>query len=150
MINPYIVMSIGVVFGILELLSFDFVLIFFGIGFLITGLLGLVVDIPTWFQLLLSLSLALAGIFIFRKRLKVKLFKDSKPHKDNFLDNPGIGVVKGGLVLYGGTLWQCKELDELGYKDGDKVEVIGATNMGIVLKKPQKQEQNETVDQEAI
>lgn len=128
MIAPLIMISVGVVFMILELLFMNFVLIFFGLGFLIVGAVNFGVKFGWEWQILLSFLLSLVLLFTLKKPLKRLFSKNSKSFNNEFLDESGVGEVKDGMVYYKGTFWKSDEIKEL--KDGDKVEISGIKNSG--------------------
>ncbi|CZE48707.1 hypothetical protein [Campylobacter geochelonis] len=137
MIEPLVLISIGVVLTIIELVLTNFVFIFFGFGFIVVGLVNFAIKFSWEWQLLSAFLLSLLLLFTLKKPMKKAFFKHSGDIKDNFLDEAGVGIIKDSMIYYKGTFWQSDELDELiknGAKDGDRVEVLGTSSNKIKLR----------------
>jgi len=131
-------LSIGGMFCVAELLFMNFVLLFFGFGFILVGFLNFIVPFSWEWQLLSAFVLSFILIFVFKKPLNRAFHRTSGEYKDNFLDESGFGEIKNGMVYFKGTFWQSDEIDELiknGAKEGDKVKVLGSSNGKIRVEK---------------
>lgn len=137
MSNALIMVIVGTILMISELAFANFVLIFFGLGFLVSGFIGFVYFLGWEWQILLAFILSIIFLFALKKRIKALFEKSSEKIKDNFLDEGGIGEFKNGMIYFKGTFWQCGELDELiknGLKEGDKVEILGTKDNKVKIK----------------
>lgn len=138
MIDPLIMLSIGVGLCVAELVLMNFVLIFFGASFIVVGLLNLGFRFAWQWQILCAFVLAFVLLFAFKKPLNRLFHKSSDEYKDNFLDESGVGEIKEGMVYFKGTLWESDEIDELiknGLNDGDKVRVLGIKDGKVVVER---------------
>lgn len=131
MINALIFLSVGILLIVAEMLVMGFFLIFFGIGFVVVGLLDFAFEIDILWQILLAFVISFVLLFALRKPIKRAFHKDNGI-KDEFLDDEGEGEIKEGMVYFKGTLWKA-DISELG--EGDKVEVLGIKNGEILIKK---------------
>jgi len=124
-INPYILLGIGIVLIGLEAVIASFILIWFGLGFVLTAIFSMFYEFSdgVW-QLAVVSMLSLLFIILLRKRF-LKKFLDSKEDiTDNFLDESGIGEIKNSKVFYKGTYWEIDpSVDESSFVEGEKVVV---------------------------
>ena len=136
MISLWILLSIGVGLLILEILFASFFLMFVGIGFIITAILGIFIDfeslaLPAIVLQSISVGITtLLSLVFLRKPLK-RIFSHSQTLKENFLDSSGEGVIQEGMVYFKGTLWKFE--GERIYNDGDKVRIKGVKNNRLIL-----------------
>ncbi|MSN96571.1 NfeD family protein [Campylobacter sp. FMV-PI01] len=138
MIDPLIMLSIGAALCVLELFLMNFVLLFFGLGFIIIGALNFIIDFEWQWQILASFLLSFVLLFSFKKPLNRLFHKSSDKYKDNFLDESGVGEIKQGMVYFKGTLWQSDDIDLLlknGLKDGDKVKILCIKDGKVVVER---------------
>lgn len=125
-INPYILLGIGVVLFGLEAIVTSFILIWFGLGFVITAFITFVYPFSdgVW-QLAVVSIISLLFIIILRKKALEKFLDSQEPITDNFLRDGGIGEIKNQKVFFKGTYWEIDStLSEDSYKEGEKVNVI--------------------------
>lgn len=126
LINPYILLGIGVVLIGLEAVIASFVLIWFGLGFIITALISMVYGFSdgVW-QLATVAIISLLFIILLRKKALEKFLDSQEDITDNFLSEGGIGEIKNGKVFFKGTYWEIdSSLDDSQFTDGEKVNVI--------------------------
>ena len=139
--SAWIFVALGIIFIIAEVLFMDFTLIFFGIGFLLIGVLSFFINFSWQIQLLLAAVLSVVLLVALKKRIKAKFFRPKEKLEDNFLDETGMGEIKNGMVYYKSTFWKSDEI--AGLKDGDKVQVKGVKNGQIVLETDKNRDENE-------
>ncbi|QKF64934.1 NfeD family protein [Campylobacter corcagiensis] len=133
MIPAIYMIAIGLFLMALELIALNFVLIFFGISFVIVGAINFGFEFSLEWQLVAASLLALVLIFALRGKLKGAFLKDSDGLNENFLDEAGVGEINNGMIYYKGTFWKSDEIS--GLKNGDKVEILGTKNGKIYIKK---------------
>lgn len=133
MIPAIYMIAIGLFLMALELIALNFVLIFFGISFVIVGAINFGFEFSLEWQLVATSLLALVLIFALRGKLKGAFLKDSDGLNENFLDEAGVGEINNGMIYYKGTFWKSDEIS--GLKNGDKVEILGTKNGKIYIKK---------------
>ncbi|MCP4969989.1 MAG: nodulation efficiency protein D [Arcobacter sp.] len=124
-INPYILLGIGVVLIGLEAVIASFILIWFGLGFIITAILSMYFDFSDgiW-QLGVVAIISMSFILLFRKRVLEKFLSSEKNINDNFLEEGGYGEIKNQKVFFKGTYWEIDgSLDANKFKEGQKVIV---------------------------
>jgi len=124
-IDPYILLGIGVVLIAFESIITSFILIWFGIGFVLTALISYLYgfDDGIW-QLAIASFISILLLVILRKRTFKKFLSSNEKITDNFLNEKGIGQIKNEKVFYKGTYWEIDgQVDESIFKEGDKVIV---------------------------
>ena len=137
LINPYILLGIGVILIGLEAVIASFILIWFGIGFILTAFISMGYDFSdgVW-QLACVAIISLALLAMLRKKVLEKFLKSEEEITDNFLSEGGTGEIKNGKVFFKGTYWEIdSELDDNEFESGEKVEVIKTYRNSAVIKK---------------
>ena len=125
-IDPYILLGIGVVLIAFEAVVTSFILIWFGIGFMLTAFISYIYpfDDGIW-QLAIASFISILLLLLLRKRTFKKFLSSNEEITDNFLNEKGIGEIKNEKVFYKGTYWEIDgETDESIFKEGEKVLVI--------------------------
>ena len=125
-IDPYLLLGIGVVLIGLEAIVTSFILIWFGLGFLIVSLISMGYDFSDgiW-QLGVVAIISLAFIVLLRKKALEKFLSSDKNITDNFLEEGGIGEIKNSKVFFKGTYWEIdSSLNNNEFKENEKVKVI--------------------------
>lgn len=128
----YILFIVGIVLIILELLTLSLFLLFLGIGFIISGAISIFFELSVMNQIYTVVGVSLASFLLLRKPIKKWIRKDTQTLKDNFLDEGGIGEVRGNMIFFKGTLWKHKLKVKL--NEGEKVEVSGTEGGFAILK----------------
>lgn len=130
----------AVLLGAEVVLSTDFYLVFFGAAAILVGLLGLGgVALPVWSQWLLFAAAAVAGLVLYRNRLRERL---SRPDRE--LDEQVVGelAVARGAIAAGstgkaelrGTVWNAENVGDRGLADGDPCRVDAVDGLKLRLK----------------
>lgn len=137
-IDPYILLGIGIVLIALEAVITSFILIWFGIGFMLTALISYFYgfDDGIW-QLAIASFISLLLLAILRKKIFKNFLNPEKEINDNFLNEKGFGVIKNKKVFFKGTYWEIDgSIDESLFIEGEKV-VVSKTykNFAIISKK---------------
>ena len=125
-VDPYILLAIGVALVALEALIASFILIWFGISFIIVAVISyFVVFSGAVWQLATVSLISIILILVWRKKV-VEIFLKSKVEvSDDYLNEKGIGEIKNSKVFYKGTYWDIdSQLDEKEFIEGEKVEVL--------------------------
>ena len=125
-VDPYILLAIGVALVALEALIVSFILIWFGISFIIVAVISyFVVFSGAVWQLATVSLISIILILVLRKKV-VEIFLKSKVEvSDDYLNEKGIGEIKNSKVFYKGTYWDIdSQLDEKEFIEGEKVEVL--------------------------
>lgn len=125
-VDPYILLAIGVALVALEALIASFILIWFGISFIIVAVISyFVVFSGAVWQLATVSLISIILILVLRKKV-VEIFLKSKVEvSDDYLNEKGIGKIKNSKVFYKGTYWDIdSQLDEKEFIEGEKVEVL--------------------------
>lgn len=123
--NPFVLLGIGVLLFAVEVFMASFILVWFAIGFIITGAISWNYQFSDgiW-QLTTAAIISLLLLVILRKKMLEKFLESEKEISDNFLSEEGIGEIKNSKVFYKGTYWEIDSvLDEKEFKEGDKVKV---------------------------
>lgn len=125
-VDPYNLLAIGVALVALEALIASFILIWFGISFIIVAVISyFVVFSGAVWQLATVSLISIILILVLRKKV-VEIFLKSKVEvSDDYLNEKGIGEIKNSKVFYKGTYWDIdSQLDEKEFIEGEKVEVL--------------------------
>ena len=125
-IDPYILLAIGVALIAFEALIASFVLIWFGFGFILAALISYVyIFSDGLWQIAIASIFSLILLLLFRKKALESFLKSRKDISDNFLDEKGIGEIKNSKVLYKATYWDIDSaIDEKEFVEGEKVVVL--------------------------
>ncbi len=124
-INPYVLLGIGLIFIAFEAIITSFILIWFGFGFVLTSFISFAYDYTDglW-QLGTVAFISLLFVLLLRKKALEKFLKSEEEVNDNFLDEEGIGQIKNSKVFYKGTYWEIdSSLNEDEFSEGEKVIV---------------------------
>lgn len=125
-IDPYILLAIGVALIAFEAVIASFILIWFGIGFIVTAGISYIYPFSDgiW-QIATASIISLFLIFLLRKKVLEAFLESRRDISDNFFDEKGIGEIKNSKVLYKATYWDIdSKLDEKEFVEGEKVIVL--------------------------
>ncbi len=132
-------LTLGVLLLGAELLSVTFVMLFFGIAFILVGLVGFFVSWPSG-EVQLLLAMVLGGILTFALRgfLMQGMAKEDLPLETMQVGETGLIVENDGhlRVDYKGTTWGFKKNAEFDVQDGDEVLVVELKNNVAFIQKP--------------
>lgn len=125
----WIWLLLGLVLLVLELVSTGFFIMFFGIGALVVGLVGLAgVHMPPWAQWLLFPVVSVASLMLFRERLQARL---QTPHRkvDNIVGESAVAtadITAGamGQVEMRGAVWNAKNDGMEAIAGGQRCRVV--------------------------
>lgn len=106
---------IAVIFVVAELISFGFILIFFGLGAVVAGLCAYLFNMGLVWQIVVFLAVSIAALILLRK-ISIKTFRGNQNNKlDDDYHNSIVGktaVVSkdiippaAGEVKYSGSFW---------------------------------------------
>ncbi|WP_418185546.1 NfeD family protein [Aliarcobacter vitoriensis] len=133
----YILFAIAIALITLEIFLYSFVVIWFGLGFIIVGVLSFFYPFESaiW-QIALVSILSLIFLFLFRKKLLARFSKSQREVKDNFFDESGFGEFKQGKIFFKGTFWELEpNFDDKTLKDGEKIKVLKVKNNFAFIEK---------------
>ncbi|QKF67239.1 hypothetical protein AVENP_1693 [Arcobacter venerupis] len=125
-IDPYILLAIGVALIAFEAVIASFVLIWFGLGFVLIALISYmyIFSDGIW-QIAVASIFSLILLLLFRKKALESFLKSKRDISDNFLDEKGIGEIKNSKVFYKATYWDIDStIDEKEFVEGEKVIVL--------------------------
>ena len=125
-IDPYILLGIGVALIAFEAIIASFILIWFGIGFIITALISSVYAFSDgiW-QIAVASIISLILLLLLRKKVLESFLESKKNISDNFFDEKGVGQIKNSKVFYKATYWDIdSKIDEKEFIEGEKVMVL--------------------------
>lgn len=125
-IDPYILLAIGVALITFEAVIVSFVLVWFGVGFVLTALISYIYIFGDGIWQIATASLiSLILLLLLRKKVLESFLKSKKDISDNFLDEKGIGEIKNSKVFYKATYWDIdSKIDEKEFVEGEKVLVL--------------------------
>ena len=130
MISPFIMIAIGALLCAAELMLFSFYLLFFGVAFIIVGVVNFGFNFEWPYQILGVSALAIILLVLLKAPLKSKFMSRKESFNEEFLDEPGVGEIRENMVYFKGTLWKY----DGGLKNGEKVQVLGTKGDKVILK----------------
>ena len=134
-ISPVILIGIGIFLMALEVATFTFVLFWFGVAFVLVGVMSYFVTFSDGAWQIASVGIiSLVLLFFFRSKFLTIFLKASKGDEvqDEFLNTKGVGVVKNGKIYYKATYWDCDDIKTL--NEGQKVEILEAKKAKVKIK----------------
>jgi len=126
LISPTILIAIGLGLIAIEALIFSFVFFWFGLAFIIVGVLTYFSVFADGLWQLSSASVIAIALLLLLRTKSIKLFLETKgkENNDNFLNEKGIGVIKNAKVYYKATYWGINLSNKEVYKEGERVSVL--------------------------
>lgn len=107
LIDPYILLAIGILFISFEAILGSFIIIWFGIGFGITAFISKFYAFSDGIWQLATVSfISIILLLVFRKKVLETILKSKIEISDDFLNERGIGEIKNSKVFYKGTYWE--------------------------------------------
>jgi membrane protein implicated in regulation of membrane protease activity len=128
--------GIACAFLVIEMMSTDFISLWFGFGFATTAIVHYFFPFDTLLaQLALALGLGALYLLLLRKQVKQYIFRDDDGRVDNFLNVEGEGFIEGELLKYKGTLWKYHTSGSEVFKEAERVHIIKITdNIALIDK----------------
>lgn len=137
-IPAWIMLTLGVLLLAAELLSATFVMLFFGIAFILVGLVGFFMSWPSG-EVQLLLAMVLGGVLTYALRgfFMQSMKKQDLPLETMQVGDTGIIVENDGhlRVNYKGTTWGLKKSADFEIKAGDEVLVQALKNNVAFIQK---------------
>jgi membrane protein implicated in regulation of membrane protease activity len=124
------------------LLATDFYLVFFGAAAVIVGLIELASpsDLPVWAEWLLFAALAVAGLALYRKRLRERLQRPDRPLDESVVGQ--IAIVRGaigagatGRAELRGSIWRARNAADGDLADGEECRVAAVDGLTLRLER---------------
>lgn len=132
-IPVWVMIAIGVFLMVIEMLTMSFVLVLFGLAFVVTGIAGTVITFSSGeIQLITAFALGLVLTLFLRKTLQQKIYS-SKELEMETLKAGEVGQIiatsDGDFrVAYKGTTWAIGNNNDLQLKDGMSVQIQSLEN----------------------
>ena len=137
-IDPFILLAIGIALIAFEALIASFILIWFGVGFVVIAIVSSIYMFSDgiW-QIAAASIISLLLLFLLRKKVLEKFLNSRKDISDDFLNEKGIGEIRNSKVFYKATYWDIdSNIDEKEFVEGEKVVVLKThKNTAIIEKK---------------
>ncbi len=137
-IDPFILLAIGIALIAFEALIASFILIWFGVGFVVIAIVSSMYMFSDgiW-QIAAASIISLLLLFLLRKKVLEKFLNSRKNISDDFLNEKGIGEIRNSKVFYKATYWDIdSNIDEKEFVEGEKVVVLKThKNTAIIEKK---------------
>ena len=137
-IDPFILLAIGIALIAFEAVIASFILIWFGVGFVLTAIISSMYMFSDgiW-QIAAASIISLFLLFLLRKKVLEKFLNSRKDISDDFLNEKGIGEIRNSKVFYKATYWDIdSNIDEKEFVEGEKVVVLKThKNTAIIEKK---------------
>ena len=137
-IDPFILLAIGIALIAFEALIASFILIWFGVRFVVIAIVSSMYMFSDgiW-QIAAASIISLLLLFLLRKKVLEKFLNSRKDISDDFLNEKGIGEIRNSKVFYKATYWDIdSNIDEKEFVEGEKVVVLKThKNTAIIEKK---------------
>ena len=137
-IDPFILLAIGIALIAFEAVIASFILIWFGVGFVVVAIISsLYMFSDGIWQIAAASIISLLLLFLLRKKVLEKFLNSRKNISDDFLNEKGIGEIRNSKVFYKATYWDIdSNIDEKEFVEGEKVVVLKThKNTAIIEKK---------------
>ena len=137
-IDPFILLAIGIALIAFEAVIASFILIWFGVGFVVVAIISsLYIFSDGIWQIAAASIISLLLLFLLRKKVLEKFLNSRKDISDDFLNEKGIGEIRNSKVFYKATYWDIdSNIDEKEFFEGEKVVVLKThKNTAIIEKK---------------
>jgi membrane protein implicated in regulation of membrane protease activity len=125
-IDPFILLAIGIALIAFEAVIASFILIWFGVGFVVIAIISSMYMFSDgiW-QIAAASIISLLLLFLLRKKVLEKFLNSRKDISDDFLNEKGIGEIRNSKVFYKATYWDIdSKIDEKEFVEGEKVVVL--------------------------
>ena len=125
-IDPFILLAIGIALIAFEAVIASFILIWFGVGFVVIAIISSMYMFSDgiW-QIAAASIISLFLLFLLRKKVLEKFLNSRKDISDDFLNEKGIGEIRNSKVFYKATYWDIdSNIDEKEFIEGEKVVVL--------------------------
>lgn len=137
-IDPLILIGVGILIISSEAIIASFILIWFGLGSVIIGVVSYFYGYEDgiW-QIAHASIISVFLLLVLRGKLTKKLLnsKDSAPD-ENFLNTKGTGTIKNGKLYYKSIFWTIENTEILkDLKDGETVDILEALKGKAKVKK---------------
>ena len=125
-IDPFILLAIGIALIAFEAVIASFILIWFGVGFVVVAIISsLYMFSDGIWQIAAASIISLLLLFLLRKKVLEKFLNSRKDISDDFLNEKGIGEIRNSKVFYNATYWdKDSNIDEKEFIEGEKVVVL--------------------------
>ncbi len=135
--QPYILLAIGITLIALETFIGSFVVIWFGLGFIITAGISYFYEFSDGIWEIATVSIISLLLILFLRKKFTKIFMKSDINvSDDFFNEKGIGEIKNSKVFYKGTYWEIDSLvEEKQFFEGEKVIVLKILKNNATIKK---------------
>jgi membrane protein implicated in regulation of membrane protease activity len=130
-----VLLGLGIVLIGVEALMPGFIVIWFGLGFIITSILTLFVPFENGlYQLASVATIGALGVVFLRRFVQESLNKTTPKSMDDFLNVQGVGVITDeGMLKYKGTLWRYR--GEGDFAAGEEVNVVSVDGNVALIEK---------------
>ena len=125
-IDPFILLAIGIALIAFEAVIASFILIWFGVGFVVIAIISsLYMFSDGIWQIAAASIISLLLLFLLRKKVLEKFLNSRKDISDDFLNEKGVGEIRNSKVFYKATYWDIdSSIDEKEFVEGEKVVVL--------------------------
>lgn len=135
--QPYILLAIGITLIALETFIGSFIVIWFGLGFIITAGISYFYEFSDGIWEIATVSVISLLLILFLRKKFTKIFMKSDINvSDDFFNEKGIGEIKNSKVFYKGTYWNIDPLiNQKEFVEGEKIVVLRILKNNATIKK---------------
>ena len=129
---------IGILLFVLEMMTpGGLMMLFFGIGAVVVGVLQLIFPLPFWAQGLVFAIVSTVTLFLFRKPCLEKFMRSSVETENEFIGKTAqvthpITPDLPGKVEFNGSFWTA--VADVEIPSGSPVEIVSQTNLTLKVK----------------
>ena len=137
-LDPFLLIGLGFLLIASEMLVTAFVMLWFGLGIIIVGIISYFYSYTDGIWQLASASIiALLLLIVLRNKFVRKFLSPvDKLPEENFLNEEGQGVIKDGKVYYKSIFWTPDNLANISdFEEGEVVDVLEALKGKVKIRK---------------
>ena len=133
--DPIVLISIGIALVAFEALFFSFFLFWFGVASIMVGVISYVIDFSDGLWQICSIAVIAMVLLVVLRAKALDRFMRSKSREpnDDFLNTPGIGIIKEGKLYFKATYWNINSDDD--FAQDEKVHVVSTKGATAVVQK---------------
>lgn len=96
------IISVGILVATSEIFVPGMVVIWIGIGFILSGVIALALPMDVWAMIALGSIIGILLMFLFREKLLIQI-QNKNEVPDNMIMHSGEGIIHGEHIIFSGT-----------------------------------------------
>ncbi len=135
LLDPIVLISIGIALVAFEALFFSFFVFWFGVASIIVGVMSYAINFSDGLWQICSIAIIAMVLLVVLRAKALDRFMRAKTREpnDDFLNTSGSGIIKDGKVYFKATYWNISSDDD--FTQGEKVHVVSTKGATAVVQK---------------